>query len=83
MQWTLENENELVFCVKADRYLRGMVKGLVGTMLKVGRGIYNIDDLKKIMLTQDKSMVSFAVPGSALYLTEVRYAQEFYDIPTL
>ena len=83
MQWTLENENELVFCVKADRYLRGMVKGLVGTMLKVGRGIYNIDDLKKIMLTQDKSMVSFAVPGSALYLTEVRYAQEFYDIPVL
>ncbi len=83
MQWTMPNEHELVFCVKADRFLRGMVKGLVGTMLKVGRGIYSIDDLKQLMATQNKSMVSFAVPGSALYLTEVRYTPEFYNIPFL
>jgi tRNA pseudouridine38-40 synthase len=83
MQWTLQNDNELVFCVKADRYLRGMVKGLVGTMIKVGRGIYSLKDLEKLMASQDKSMVSFAVPGRALYLTEVLYGKEFYDIPVL
>lgn len=83
MQWNLIDENNLVFTVKADRYLRGMVKGLVGTMILVGRGIYAIEKLEEIFATQNKQLVNFAVPGSALYLTEVCYDKAFYELPLL
>jgi len=83
MEWQVPNADELVFVVKADRYLRGMVKGLVGTMIKIGRGIYTQKDLEEIMLRKNKSVVNFAVPGNGLYLMEVLYPSAFYDIPLL
>ncbi|HET9057265.1 MAG TPA: tRNA pseudouridine(38-40) synthase TruA [Chitinophagaceae bacterium] len=69
-QWVNEGEC-LVYNVKANRFLRGMVRGLVGTMLQVGRGKISIPDFKKIIEAKDCSKVNFSVPGHALFLVKV------------
>lgn len=69
-----ENENDLlIYKVKANRFLRGMVKGLVGTMLKVGRGLISIEDFKKVIEEKNSSNADFSVPGHGLFLVEVNF----------
>jgi tRNA pseudouridine38-40 synthase len=71
-EWTQENEC-LVYKVRGNRFLRGMVRGLVGTMLQVGRGKASIDDFKKVIAAKDCSKADFAVPPQGLFLKEVRF----------
>ncbi len=69
-----ENENDLlIYKVRANRFLRGMVKGLVGTMLRVGRGLISIDDFKKIIEGKNSSNADFSVPGHGLFLVHVNF----------
>lgn len=69
----LEDQDLLVYQVRANRFLRGMVRGLVGTMLLVGRGKLSPDDFAAIILSKDSSRVNFAVPAHGLTLIEVKY----------
>lgn len=63
------NEDDcLVYHVKANRFLRGMVRGLTGTMLQAARGRITIDDFKKIIESRDCTKADFAVPGHGLFL---------------
>ncbi len=71
-EWFYENDC-LVYHVKANRFLRGMVRGLVGTMLKVGRGITSIEDFKKIIEAKDCTKANFITPANGLFLVEVTY----------
>lgn len=71
-EWTLMGE-ELVYTVKANRFLRGMVKGLVGTMLQVGRGKISIDQFRDIVASGDPSQADFAVPSQGLFLVRVTF----------
>lgn len=64
-----------VYKVKANRFLRGMVRGLVGTMLQVGRGKLNIEDFKKIIEAKDCTKADFSVPGHALFLIKVEFLE--------
>ncbi|MEN9522505.1 MAG: tRNA pseudouridine synthase [Bacteroidota bacterium] len=82
-EWTMPDKDSILFTIKADRYLRGMIKGLVGTMIKAGRGIYTVEEFKEVVATKNKPKVNFAVPGSALYLTEVRFPEAFYELPII
>jgi tRNA pseudouridine38-40 synthase len=50
-----------------------MVRALVGTMVKVGRGRMEIDDFKKVMLSKDSAMADFSAPAHGLILDEVIY----------
>ncbi len=63
----------LVYQVKANRFLRGMVRGLTATMLKVGRGKISIEDLKQIIEERDCSKADFAVPAKGLSLVKVDF----------
>jgi len=72
--WKHEN-NCLVFEVKANRFLRGMVRGLVGTMLQVGRGLITIDDFKHIIEAKDCTKANFTTPALGLFLVEVNYPE--------
>ncbi len=63
----------LIYKVKANRFLRGMVKGLVGTMLKVGRGLISMEDFKKIIEEKNSSNADFSVPGHGLFLVHVNF----------
>ncbi len=64
----------LVYQVKANRFLRGMVRGLTATMLKVGRGKISIEDLKQIIEGKDSSKADFAVPAKGLSLMKVEFS---------
>ena len=65
--------NKLVFTISADRFLRNMVRAIVGTMLNIGAGKINIDDFERIIESKDRSQAGFSVPAHALYLTKIDY----------
>lgn len=69
----------LVYRVQANRFLRGMVKGLVGTMLQVGRGNMQLDVFRGLFKNGDEARVDFSVPGHGLILKEVNYPKGFFD----
>lgn len=62
-----------VYYVKANRFLRGMIRGLTGTMLQVARGKITIEDFKNIIESRDCTKADFAVPGHGLFLVKVHY----------
>lgn len=69
----LKEDNQLVYNVKANRFLRGMVKGLVGTMLKIGTRKITINDFIKVIESKDCSNADFSVPPQGLFLVSVNY----------
>lgn len=76
----LELGETLVYRVKANRFLRGMVRGLVGTMLQVGRGKITGDEFRKIVEARDCTRADFSVPGHGLFLMRVNYAEGYFDV---
>ncbi|WP_100615987.1 tRNA pseudouridine(38-40) synthase TruA [Confluentibacter citreus] len=66
-------EDELHFVIKADRFLRNMVRAIVGTMINIGIGKLNMEDLHTIIISKNRSEAGFSVPAHALYLIEVAY----------
>jgi tRNA pseudouridine38-40 synthase len=68
--WQEEN-GCLVYRVKANRFLRGMVRGLVGTMLQVGRGKMGVEDFAAILRNKDNQSADFSAPGHGLFLFRV------------
>jgi tRNA pseudouridine38-40 synthase len=71
-RWTAEN-GCLVYHVKGNRFLRGMVRGLVGTMLRVGRGKISLEAFEQIIINGDMQQVDFSTPAHGLTLMEVGF----------
>ncbi|RED47416.1 tRNA pseudouridine(38-40) synthase TruA [Seonamhaeicola aphaedonensis] len=67
------NGDELHFVIKADRFLRNMVRAIVGTMVSIGLGKIEVNDLHTIIKSKDRSEAGYSVPAHALYLTQVEY----------
>ncbi len=63
----------LVYRVRGNRFLRGMVRGLTGTMLKLGRGRITLEEFHGIILAKDCTKANFSVPGKGLFLTKVEF----------
>jgi len=72
--WEQHGE-ELHFVVEANRFLRGMVRGLVGTQLQAARGRFDVDGFRKIIEAQDCTKADFSVAGHGLYLEAVNYPE--------
>ncbi|MFW6370288.1 MAG: tRNA pseudouridine(38-40) synthase TruA [Bacteroidota bacterium] len=75
-EWTVEN-NRLVFTIKADRFLRNMVRAVVGTLLDVGKGKIAIEDFKRIIGIQNRGAAGASAPAHGLYLVDVEYPEAF------
>ncbi|RBW54313.1 tRNA pseudouridine(38-40) synthase TruA [Tenacibaculum sp. E3R01] len=71
-KWVL-NENELTFHITANRFLRNMVRAIVGTLLDVGMGKISVNDFKKIIESKNRSNAGLSVPAKGLFLTNVAY----------
>lgn len=71
-EWIVE-ENRLAYHVKSNRFLRGMVKGLVGTMLMVGTNKISLTNFNSIINNRDCTKANFSVPAHALFLIKVAY----------
>lgn len=69
-EWTQEGDC-LIYKIKANRFLRGMVKGLVGTMISVGKKKINLHDFKEIITAGDNTKANFSVSPEGLILVEV------------
>jgi len=72
-KWLLQ-DNCLVYNVKANRFLRGMVRALTATILKVGRNKLSLDEFRVIIQAKDCTKASFAVPAHGLFLMKVEYS---------
>ncbi|MBU2651430.1 MAG: tRNA pseudouridine(38-40) synthase TruA [Bacteroidetes bacterium] len=70
-----ESGNLLVFTIKADRFLRNMVRAIVGTLLDLGRSKITLEDLIRIIEVKDRSAAGFSVPAKGLFLTGVEYIE--------
>lgn len=68
-----------VYRVEANRFLRGMVRGLVGTMLQAGRGNLSMEQFKAVIDGQNNQEADFSAPGKGLYLVEVIYPTGYFE----
>lgn len=71
-EW-IQNQQELTFYITANRFLRNMVRAIVGTLLDVGLGKITVDDFEKIILSEDRSNAGLSVPAKGLFLTAIKY----------
>jgi tRNA pseudouridine38-40 synthase len=76
-EWREEGE-ELVHYIVANRFLRGMVRLLTATMLKVGRGTLSMEGLEKLFI-ENPEKCSFSIPSTGLFLKRVVYPENFFD----
>jgi len=74
-KWKI-NDNELIFTIKANRFLRNMVRAIVGTLIHVGLKKISLQDFEKVIISQDRTKAGPSVPAHALYLTNIYYPKE-------
>ena len=77
-EWIPEDETTWVFTVKADRFLRNMVRAIVGTLVEVGRGKMSIEEFRKVIEQKDRCKAGASVPGHALFLVDIEYPAETF-----
>ncbi|MBL4605966.1 MAG: tRNA pseudouridine(38-40) synthase TruA [Flavobacteriaceae bacterium] len=70
--WKKEGQ-ELTFYITANRFLRNMVRAIVGTLVEVGLGKKTVDDFRKVIESKKRSEAGLSVPAHGLFLTEVKY----------
>ena len=78
-QWTREGD-QWVFTITADRFLRNMVRAIVGTVLDVGRGVLTIEQFRTIIEKKDRCSAGTSVPGNALFLADITYPEEIFQV---
>lgn len=77
--WVI-NGNELTFVITADRFLRNMVRAIVGTIVNIGLGKLNVEQLHDIITSKNRSEAGFSVPPQGLYLMDIQYPEAIYKV---
>ncbi|MEQ8469571.1 MAG: tRNA pseudouridine(38-40) synthase TruA [Marinoscillum sp.] len=75
--WKETNDGH-IFSVKANRFLRGMVRAMVGTLLDIGQEKISVNDLEQILKSGIRSNAGRSAPPEGLFLTEVKYPESIY-----
>ena len=68
-----QHDKELVFTITADRFLRNMVRAIVGTLINVGLHKQSLADFRTIIESRNRSNAGFSVPAQGLFLVEISY----------
>ncbi len=75
-----EKQNDVwVFTIEADRFLRNMVRAIVGTLLDVGHGKLSIEEFKAVIEAKDRCKAGASVPACGLYLVDIRYPNDVFE----
>jgi tRNA pseudouridine38-40 synthase len=69
---------ELVFTITANRFLRNMVRAIVGTLVEIGLGRKNSEDMHLIIQSKNRSLAGYSVPAEGLFLTHIEYPHSIY-----
>ena len=77
--WQQEG-SELVFFIKANRFLRNMVRAIVGSLIEVGLRKISISDFEAIIVSRDRSQAGYSVPAHGLYLECINYPKHIFVI---
>ena len=78
-QWK-QHDDEWVFTIQADRFLRNMVRAIVGTLLEVGRGKMTLTEFASVIEAQDRCKAGVSVPAHGLYLVDIQYPESIFKI---
>lgn len=78
-RWDQINDTEFIFTITANRFLRNMVRAVVGTLLEVGKEKISLDDFKQIVADKNRSQAGMSVSGHALYLTHIQYPNYIFN----
>ena len=73
-----EADNRLVFTIQADRFLRNMVRAIVGTMVEIGFGKMNLKEFEEIILAKDRCRAGKSAPAKGLFLADIEYPEEIF-----
>jgi tRNA pseudouridine38-40 synthase len=76
--WNRSGTSEWRFTISADRFLRGMVRAIVGTLVMVGRNKITLEDFKNIIDAKDRKLAGNNAPANALFFAGVKYPDELY-----
>ena len=71
-----EDENSLIFTIKANRFLRNMVRAIVGTLIEIGEGKIFFSDIETILMSKDRANAGYSVPANGLSLIDIEYPKE-------
>ena len=71
----VQNDKHLTFYITADRFLRNMVRAIVGTLVEIGRGKKTIEDFHSIIASKNRSNAGTSAPAQGLSLTAVTYSE--------
>lgn len=77
-KWERVNDNDYLFTIKADRFLRNMVRSIVGTMLQAGRGKITDADFRQIIAAKDRQAAGESAPAKGLFLENVVYPDDIW-----
>jgi tRNA pseudouridine38-40 synthase len=77
-EWTQVGPTEWRFTIQADRFLRNMVRAVVGTLMEVGRGKMTVEGFRRVIEARDRCSAGTSVPGHALFLVDVGYPDELF-----
>ena len=75
-----QNGSDMVFFIQANRFLRNMVRAIVGTLIEVGLKKISIDDFKSILQSRDRTKAGYSVPAHGLYLEKVYYPKHIFAV---
>lgn len=73
-----QKEEELIFHITANRFLRGMVRTIVGTLIEIGFGLRPTDDMHRIIASKDRNQAGKAAPAKGLFLSQIEYPADIY-----
>ena len=79
-QWEQVSPIKWQFTITADRFLRNMVRAIVGTLLDVGRGVLTIEQFREIIEKKDRCSAGTSVPGNALFLADITYPDNLFNL---
>ena len=75
------NNDQLIFTITADRFLRNMVRAIVGTLLDIGREKISLKEFQEIIASKNRSDAGTSVPAHALFLTKINYPDNIFITP--
>jgi len=78
-EW-FEQDDLLIFSIRSNRFLRGMVRALVGTLLEVGKGKKTVADFEEVIKSRDRKKAGAQAPAEGLFLVEVGYPPELIPL---
>lgn len=76
-EW-IETDHQIYFYVEADRFLRGMIRAIVGTLFEIGLEKMTIEEFRSIIQSKNRSLAGASAPAAGLFLNKVEYPSEVY-----